>query len=104
MKTKKLTITKEVEKFDSYELDGSLSRAIEYLLNLQEKYNGKKIRIEHVYDDYKEDRFVTFYLYEDREETDEEFAKRIARLEKEQKKAETKERKQLKELKEKYEN
>lgn len=103
MKFKKLIITEKVDHFDPYNLDGPLSHAIAYLKGLQERHEGKHLKIEGDYvTDFYDGRHYTFRVYEDREETDEEFAKRIAKINKEKEQTKAQELKELERLKKKY--
>jgi hypothetical protein len=102
MKNKKQIITEEVDQFDLYDLNGSLLHAIDYLKGFQERYEGKHLRIEGDYVVTDGVRYLTFRVYEDREETDKEFAKRIAKINKEKEQTKAQELKELERLKKKY--
>ena len=108
MKFKKQIITKVIAQFNLYDLKGSLSRAIDYpkvrdyLKGLQEAYEGKHLRIEGYYVVTDGVRYLTFRVYEDRKETDKEFAKRVNKINKKKEQTKAQELKELERLKKKY--
>ena len=100
--TKKQMIRTRVTDSDVslYDLEGPIDSAINHLVQVKQKFPDKQLELSVKSDPY--DEWPSIYLYEQREETDAEYARRKAEAKSEAKAAEERQRRMYEKLKKKF--
>jgi hypothetical protein len=106
--SKKLKIRKRLEAkswefrttLDTSDFEGLLDDTIKRLVHLREQYAGQAIGLD--YEQIPWEDAYTFYLYEEREETDEEYADRVAKEKERRQAIEAQELAEFQRLQEKF--